>query len=597
MLTTYTSYAFTTTTSSSTSSAFALLRSSIKLPSIPITGTITTALSMSSDDDGSSSSSSSSSSTGNRLDALSNEYGITVPSKLSSSDDDEYIPDNVSQPLTEKERVDNLTAIRNLHKVEIEDAKRYSNYEGFVKGKRKLKQRRASDPWFGINDALRRAVTMGEDDEAERLKKLVEQVGGPPTGVAMNSGKPYATFDEVFDIPESPERIEMMLKRERAKKNRAIWEQSMRRREESEKRMEEEWGDPYESPEMQKKKEKSMRFLYAKLEERRKKENEKLKKMVEEVKAKGYDSGGGAAGSEGDTPLDRALAAAKKAAAEAKAKREGKVLNAGADASSSAAPSAASDTDASSTASDSSSSDSSSSPNRIPGDDDIAKGIIPSDVVLSDSSTMSTNGLRVEVSSTYNPTQSDAAMRKHCFSYTVCITNESDTDTIQLVSRKFEIQTIGSKTKDIVQGAGVTGKTPVLKPGETFEYTSTAPLNVRPIGTTPVAARMNGSYAFTILGPEGKPLSSDQTLSAKLGTFHFIFPENERVKPVEEEENTSTTASTDPNAPTMPGDEDMILGSIANFKDSSDTVSEGVRVTVTSEYRKYIYILIFPQTY
>jgi len=198
MLTTYTSYAFTTTTSSSTSSDFALLRSSIKLPSIPITGTITTALSMSSDDDGSSSSSSSSS-TGNRLDALSNEYGITVPSKLSSSDDDEYIPDNVSQPLTEKERVDNLTAIRNLHKVEIEDAKRYSNYEGFVKGKRKLKERRASDPWFGINDALRRAVTMGEDDEAERLKKLVEQVGGPPTGVAMNSGKPYATFDEVFD--------------------------------------------------------------------------------------------------------------------------------------------------------------------------------------------------------------------------------------------------------------------------------------------------------------------------------------------------------------------------------------------------------------
>merc|ERR1712127_341270 len=75
------------------------------------------------------------------------------------------------------------------------------------------------------------------------------------------------------------------------------------------------------------------------------------------------------------------------------------------------------------------------------------------------------------------------------------------------------------------------------------------------------------------------------TLSAKLGTFHFIFPENERVKPVEEEENTSTTASTDPNAPTMPGDEDMILGSIANFKDSSDTVSDGVRVTVTSEYR------------
>ena len=537
------------------------------------------------------------SSNSNRLEVLSEEYGLTLPKRMTRDDAlPDRIPDDVSQPLTDSERTENLTAIRNLHKVEIEDAKRYSNYEGFVKGKRKLKQRRASDPWFAINDALRRAVTLGEDEEADRLMKLVKQVGGPPNGVTLSSGKPYATFDEVFDIPESPERIEMQIKRERAKKNRAIWEQSMKRREESEKRMEDEWGDPYESPEMQKKKEKSMRFLYAKLEERRKKEAEKLKKMADEVKAKGYDTAAGSSGgasTEGDTPLDRALAAAKKAAAEAKAKREGSSVDASS--TSSTTSDSTTDSDASSSASAiGSSSSSSTSPNRIPGDSDIAKGVIPSDVVLSESSVMSTNGLRVEVSSTYSPNQSDAAMRKHCFSYTVRITNESDTDTIQLVSRRFEIQTIGSKTKDIVQGAGVTGKTPVLKPGETFEYTSTAPLNVRPIGTTAVAARMNGSYSFVILGPEGKPLSSDQTLSAKLGTFHFIFPEDQRVKPVQAEVGVSaTTTSTpappvDPNAPTLPGDEDMALGTVTQFKDSSDTVSEGVRVTVTSEFREYM---------
>lgn len=528
--------------------------------------------------------------TPNRLDVLSDQYGVTLP-KFSRSFASEEAPvsNSVSQSLTDKEREQNLTAIRNLHKVEIEDAKRYSNYEGFVKGRRKLKQRKASDPWFAINDALRRAVTMGDDAEADRLQKLVEQVGGPPNGIVLASGKPYATFDEVFDIPESPERIEMQIKRERAKKNRAVWEQSMKRREESEKRMEEEWGDPYESPEMQKKKERSMRFLYAKLEERRKKEAEKLKKMSAEVKAQGYGtSSSGSTEVEGDTPLDRALAAAKRAAKEAKAKREGKAIDASVSSSSTDTSEMDSETkEAAST-----------NPNRIPGDEDIAKGEIGSEVVVEEFSEMSTNGLRVKVSSSYNPAQSDAAMRKHCFSYTVTITNESDTDIIQLVSRRFEIQTIGSKTKDIVQGAGVTGKTPILKPGETFEYTSTAPLNVRPIGTTSIAARMNGSYSFVILGRDEKPIS-ETPISAQLGTFHFIFPEDQRVKPVEDssasvessKEVTKTatpaaaTSSSTDMSPTLPGDEDIKNGVVPEFKDSSDTVTEGVRVTVTSEYR------------
>ena len=40
---------------------------------------------------------------------------------------------------------------------------------------------------------------------------------------------------------------------------------------------------------------------------------------------------------------------------------------------------------------------------------------------------------------------------------------------IQLVSRRFEIQTIGSETKDVVQGPGVTGRQPILKPGEIID--------------------------------------------------------------------------------------------------------------------------------
>ena len=46
---------------------------------------------------------------------------------------------------------------------------------------------------------------------------------------------------------------------------------------------------------------------------------------------------------------------------------------------------------------------------------------------------------------------------------------------------RYEIQIDGSANKDVVQGPGVTGRQPVLKPGESFEYTYTAPLSVRPM--------------------------------------------------------------------------------------------------------------------
>merc|ERR1719261_579699 len=86
-----------------------------------------------------------------------------------------------------------------------------------------------------------------------------------------------------------------------------------------------------------------------------------------------------------------------------------------------------------------------------------------------DSSDTLTSDVRVVVTSTYRPERSDAKLDKHCFAYNVRITNESPNQNIQLVSRRFEIQTIGSETKDVVQGPGVTGRQPTLKPGESFE--------------------------------------------------------------------------------------------------------------------------------
>jgi ApaG protein len=134
--------------------------------------------------------------------------------------------------------------------------------------------------------------------------------------------------------------------------------------------------------------------------------------------------------------------------------------------------------------------------------------------------------VRVVVTSTYRPERSDPKLDKHCFAYNVRITNESRNDrSIQLVSRRFEIQTVGSANKDVVQGPGVTGRQPVLKPGESFEYTSTAPLSVRPmLDRTKVVARMSGEYNFVQLADDGKTPLSSTPLKAELGAFHFILP-------------------------------------------------------------------------
>jgi ApaG protein len=158
----------------------------------------------------------------------------------------------------------------------------------------------------------------------------------------------------------------------------------------------------------------------------------------------------------------------------------------------------------------------------LPGDLDMSTGDIT--IALNDSSEAVTDNVRVQVSSTYRPERSDASLDKHCFAYNIRITNES-TKAIQLVSRRFEIQTIGGTNKDVVQGPGVTGRQPILNPGESFEYSSTAPLSVHPkLEKTPVVARMQGEYNFVILADDGATPLSSTPLQAKLAMFHFILP-------------------------------------------------------------------------
>ena len=68
------------------------------------------------------------------------------------------------------------------------------------------------------------------------------------------------------------------------------------------------------------------------------------------------------------------------------------------------------------------------------------------------------------------PEQSDPRTGQHAFSYTVTIRNSGDT-TAQLIARHWVIADSNGHT-DEVRGLAVVGHQPVLKPGESFEYTS-----------------------------------------------------------------------------------------------------------------------------
>ena len=96
-----------------------------------------------------------------------------------------------------------------------------------------------------------------------------------------------------------------------------------------------------------------------------------------------------------------------------------------------------------------------------------------------------TRGVRVKVESEYAPDRSEPSKNQWFFVYSVTIVNEG-TETVQLLTRHWIIKD-GAGHIEEVRGPGVVGKQPILKPGESFDYTSGCPL------TTPFGV-MEGTY-------------------------------------------------------------------------------------------------------
>lgn len=93
--------------------------------------------------------------------------------------------------------------------------------------------------------------------------------------------------------------------------------------------------------------------------------------------------------------------------------------------------------------------------------------------------------IAVDVATQYLPEQSDPAEERYFFAYTITVTNTGSV-AAQLISRYWLITDAEGKREE-VRGLGVVGHQPLLKPGESFEYTSGCPL-ATPVGT------MQGSY-------------------------------------------------------------------------------------------------------
>ena len=93
--------------------------------------------------------------------------------------------------------------------------------------------------------------------------------------------------------------------------------------------------------------------------------------------------------------------------------------------------------------------------------------------------------ITVAARTAFIPDQSDLGSGRYVFAYTITITN-TGTVPAQLVSRHWIITDSNNQVQE-VRGDGVIGEQPLLRPNESFQYTSGTAI-ATPVGT------MRGSY-------------------------------------------------------------------------------------------------------
>jgi ApaG protein len=114
----------------------------------------------------------------------------------------------------------------------------------------------------------------------------------------------------------------------------------------------------------------------------------------------------------------------------------------------------------------------------------------------------------VKAVSRYELERSAPQQGDYFFSYRVRIENRG-AETVQLLSRLWII-TDDSGSEQRVEGPGVVGETPTLRPGEAFEYQSFCPLR-SPFGT------MQGHYVMMVV-------ETGERFEARISPFSLAAP-------------------------------------------------------------------------
>ena len=122
-------------------------------------------------------------------------------------------------------------------------------------------------------------------------------------------------------------------------------------------------------------------------------------------------------------------------------------------------------------------------------------------------SDVTTNGIRVQVTTKYLPERSSPRESEYWFAYFIRISNVG-TETAQLLSRHWVITNTDGEQEE-VHGDGVVGEQPVLPPGTYYDYNSFCHLKT-PVGT------MHGEY--TMVTPSG------DTFEATIAPFTLAVP-------------------------------------------------------------------------
>lgn len=119
-----------------------------------------------------------------------------------------------------------------------------------------------------------------------------------------------------------------------------------------------------------------------------------------------------------------------------------------------------------------------------------------------------TEGIRVSVRTAYQPEQSAPAKDYYFFAYQIEITNESD-ETVQLLTREWHITDAVGK-KRLVQGEGVVGKQPTLKPGDAHRYVSYCDFAT-------LGGKMHGFFFM-------RRFSDDKMIPVRVPEFEMVVP-------------------------------------------------------------------------